>query len=60
MLLLSLKTLRAGRKRLIAILESNKVIPCPLPFLAYTLTSYCLEKTGCVDSRDNFKDGNLF
>jgi hypothetical protein len=33
------KTLRAGQKRLTAILESNKVVPCPLPFLAYTLTS---------------------
>jgi hypothetical protein len=38
-IILSLKTLRAGQKRLTAILESNKVVPCPLPFLAYTLTS---------------------
>jgi hypothetical protein len=37
MLLLSLKTLRASQKRLIGISESNKVVPCPLPFLAYTL-----------------------
>jgi hypothetical protein len=28
-----------GRKKLTAILESSKVVPCPLPFLAYTLTS---------------------
>jgi hypothetical protein len=33
------KTLRAGQKRLTAISESNKVVPCPLLFLAYTLTS---------------------
>jgi hypothetical protein len=31
------KTLRAGQKRLTTISESNKVVPCPLPFLAYTL-----------------------
>ena len=35
----SLKTLRASQRTLTAVLESNKVVPCPLPFLAYTLTS---------------------
>ena len=38
-LLISLKTLRSGQKRLTAISESNKAIPCPLHFLAYTFTS---------------------
>jgi hypothetical protein len=50
MLLLSLKTLRAGQKRLTAISESNKVVPCPLPFLAYKLEE-CLEEAGCVGPR---------
>ena len=33
------KNTRAGQKRLTTISESNKVVPCPLSFLAYTLTS---------------------
>ena len=40
MLFLSLKTLRAGQNRLTAISESNKVVPWPLPFLAYTFCCF--------------------
>ena len=38
-LLPSLQTLRDSHKKLITILESRKVVPYPLPFLAYILTS---------------------
>jgi len=52
MLFLILKTPRVGQKRLTAISESNKVVPCPLPFFGIYIDKLkdCLEKEGCIIS----------